>query len=128
MIVWIMLFLLMSALYKWKHTGDSAVERKEKHLDPNLGLFVFVCNYMHICVHSFIYFFRPKHPLKVHVWAGISLCGATGVCIFDGIMDALLYMNILENTLFPFVKDVFPDGHRLMADNDPKHTMLLNNF
>ena len=21
-----------------------------------------------------------------------------------------------------FVNDVFPDGHRLMADNDPKHT------
>ena len=22
----------------------------------------------------------------------------------------------------PFLKDVYPDGHRLMADNDPKHT------
>ena len=25
---------------------------------------------------------RPKHPVKVHVWAGISCCGLTGVCIF----------------------------------------------
>ena len=89
---------LLSALYKWKHTGDSAVERKEKHLDPNLGLFVFVCNYMHICIHSFIYFFRPKHPL--YRLGCISLCGVTGICIFDGIMDAPLHMNILEKTLF----------------------------
>ena len=122
MIVLIMLFLLMSSLYKLKHTGNSAVERKEKHLNPNLGLFVFFCNYMHICIHYFIYFFRPKHPLKVHVWARISLRGATGICTFDGIMDAPFYMNILKKTLFPFVKDVFPNGLRLMADNDSKHT------
>ena len=31
---------------------------------------------------------KPKHPLKVHVWAGISRHGATKICIFDGIMDA----------------------------------------
>ena len=71
----------------------------------------------------FIFFiFRPKHPLKVHIWAGISLRGRSGICIFDGIMDAPLYIDILKDTLLPFVKDVFPDGHRLMADNDPKHT------
>ena len=37
-------------------------------------------------------------------------------------MDAPFYMNILKKTLFPFVKDVFPNGLRLMADNDSKHT------
>lgn len=26
---------------------------------------------------------RPKHPVKVHVWAGISKRGATRVCIFE---------------------------------------------
>ena len=31
---------------------------------------------------------RPKHPVKVHVWAGISTRGATKICIFQGIMDA----------------------------------------
>lgn len=66
--------------------------------------------------------FRPKHPTKLHIWAGISLRGRTGVCIFEGIMDQLLYIEILDKTLLPFVKDVYPDGHRLMADNDPKHT------
>ena len=41
----------------------------------------------------------PKHPVKVHVWAGISWRGATGVCIFDGIMDAHMYTRILERYL-----------------------------
>ena len=40
-------------------------------------------------------------------------------------MDAPLYMDILEKTLFPFVKDVFPDSHRFMADNDPKHNSKI---
>ena len=31
---------------------------------------------------------RPKHPVKVHVWGGISKEGATGICIFTRIMNA----------------------------------------
>ena len=37
-------------------------------------------------------------------------------------MDKELYTDILDQTLLPFVKSVYPDGHRFMADNDPKHT------
>ena len=37
-------------------------------------------------------------------------------------MNAPLYISILEHTLLPFITTVYPDGHRLMADNDPKHT------
>ena len=64
---------------------------------------------------------KPKHPLKLHVWAGISRQGATKICIFDGIMDADLFCNILETTLVPFIREKLPD-HRFMQDNDPKHT------
>ena len=64
---------------------------------------------------------KPKHPLKVHVWAGISRHGATEICIFDGIMDADLFCNILETTLVPFIRKRLPD-HHFMQDNDPKHT------
>jgi len=60
--------------------------------------------------------------VKVHVWAGISLQGRTGICIFEGIMDARLYIHILDQRLLPLICDVYPDSHRFMADNDHKHT------
>ena len=65
---------------------------------------------------------KAKHPVKVHVWAGISKRGATKVCIFDGIMNRWLYIDILDKTLKPFVRSHFSNGHRVVADNDPKHT------
>ena len=40
--------------------------------------------------------------------------------IFDGIMDADLFCNVLETTLVPFIRNKLPD-HRFMQDNDPKH-------
>lgn len=69
---------------------------------------------------------RPKHPVKVHIWAGISKKGPTPACIFEGIMDASLYCTILRQTLLPFIQEKFPppSSHRLMQDNDPKHTSL----
>ena len=36
-----------------------------------------------------------------------------------------LYVDILGQTLLPFIRDVFPDGHRFMQDNDPKHVSNL---
>ena len=68
--------------------------------------------------------YRTKHPAKVHVWAGISIRERTGVCIFDGIMRASLYAEILKETLLPFINRFCPD-HRYMQDNDHKHTSQL---
>ncbi len=66
---------------------------------------------------------RAKHPVKVHVWAGIGWHGATDICIFDGIMNAELYTQILQSALLPTLQRAeYEDGHRFMQDNDPKHT------
>ncbi len=64
---------------------------------------------------------RPKHPLKLHVWGGISMRGATKICIFSGIMNSTIYTEILRHHLLPFISGTYPDTHRLMQDNDPKH-------
>ena len=69
---------------------------------------------------------KPKHPVKVHVWAGISKRGPTELMVFEGIMDAQFYVSeILSNGLLPFIRRTFPDGHRFQQDNDPKHTSRL---
>lgn len=64
---------------------------------------------------------KPKHPLSVHVWAGISKNGTTDIAIFTGIMDSDGYQTIMKEYLLPFIKKAYPGGHRLVMDNDPKH-------
>ena len=39
--------------------------------------------------------------------------------LFEGIMEKLLFVEILEQTLVPFVHKILPMSHRF---NDPKHT------
>ena len=58
--------------------------------------------------------------MKVHVWVAISWKGRTPIVIFDGILNVEGYKTILEQGLIPFLHDVYPGGHRLMQDNDPK--------
>ena len=56
----------------------------------------------------------------MYIWAGISKWAKTGVCIFSGNMDAVIYYDILR-TLLPFLRDAYPEVHKLFQDNDPKH-------
>lgn len=73
---------------------------------------------------------KPKDPVKVHVWAGISKRGPTELMVFEGIMYVQFYVSeILSNGLLPFICRTFPDGHQFQQDNDPKHTNhLARNF
>ena len=36
-------------------------------------------------------------------------------------MKSELFIEILDKTLLPFIAAVYPDGHKFMQDNDPKH-------
>ena len=65
---------------------------------------------------------RPKYPLKLHVWGGISCHGATAIVIFEGILIATKLLKIYEASLIPFIMKAYPNWHRLMQYNDPKHT------
>ena len=37
-------------------------------------------------------------------------------------MKKELLVEILDGTLLPFVRDVYPMDHKFMQDNNPKHT------
>ena len=36
---------------------------------------------------------RPKHPIKVHIWGGISKTGATNIVIFKGTKYMYMHYN-----------------------------------
>ena len=59
---------------------------------------------------------ETEAPAQSSRLGGISRHGATKICIFDGIMDADLFCNVLETTLVPFIRNKLPD-HRFMQDN-----------
>ena len=65
---------------------------------------------------------KHKHNITVHLWGGISRRGLTNLVIFEGRMDSIGFQSILTAGLIPFIRDKYPDGHRLFQDGDPKHT------
>ena len=66
---------------------------------------------------------RPKHPLKLHVWGGISRRGPTDLLVFKGIMDRQFYTREIMPMYNKSIERLYPHGDSMMwADNDPKHT------
>ena len=69
---------------------------------------------------------RPKHPIKLHIWGGISVKGATKLVMCTGIMNARHLGTVYEADLVPFIQERFPDGHRLYQDNDPNTFLKIH--
>lgn len=89
-----------SARFNWSTTADCVFEKKKQKR---------------------ILKQRSKHPIKIHIWGGISARGATKLVMFIGILNATRLGAVYEAGLVPFIEKTFPDGHRLYQDNDPKH-------
>ena len=69
---------------------------------------------------------KLKHPVKVHIWGGISKKGVTQLVIFQGTSKVTNFCTIIEHGLLPFIRQHFTDGdYRFLQDNDPKHTSCL---
>lgn len=54
---------------------------------------------------------KPKHPLKLHIWGGISMKGATPLVLFRENLTAICLGKIFETGLIPFVRSKFPKSH-----------------
>ena len=95
--------LLMNAQSSWTVTVGFALERNINLVSQN----------------------SEQTPCKASHMGGISKRGATNVIMFSGIMNAEWLKTVLEVGLLPFIRDYFPDGHRLYHENDPKHASCL---
>ena len=79
-----------------------------------------------MCITRYFLFYRPKHPVNVHLWGGVSNRGATKLYIFESTMNAEVYVQTLEESLIPSMQKLFGEDHySIMQDNDPKHTSKL---
>jgi hypothetical protein len=60
------------------------------------------------------------------VWGAISANGKIGLCMFEGIMNTKLYIDILKKNLLLAAKRHYGNDRRFQQDNDPKHTARVS--
>ena len=64
---------------------------------------------------------RPPHPVKVHIWSGITWDGPIPPFIFDNILTATGYLDIVNDHLSPFMRNWNDGTSRILQDNAPTH-------
>uniref|UniRef100_A0A1X7VHD2 Uncharacterized protein n=1 Tax=Amphimedon queenslandica TaxID=400682 RepID=A0A1X7VHD2_AMPQE len=47
---------------------------------------------------------RPKHPVNVHYWGGISCKGATPIVIVEGVVNVNGFIKVLEAGLLSYLR------------------------
>lgn len=62
---------------------------------------------------------------SVLVWGSMTAKGTGPIHRITEIMDRYVYLNILNNVLFPFAKKYMPEEWIYQADNDPKHSAKI---
>uniref|UniRef100_A0AC34RLD5 Transposase n=1 Tax=Panagrolaimus sp. JU765 TaxID=591449 RepID=A0AC34RLD5_9BILA len=62
---------------------------------------------------------------NVLVWGCFSSSGVGPIRRIEGIMDSIMYRDIMENTMLPFARQTKIRGWVYMQDNDPKHRSRL---
>src|SRR5437899_17749 len=67
---------------------------------------------------------NSKRSSKNFAWSGFSIKGKTSLFCFRNIMDAPLYVLILQKHI-PEISEMMRSQWRLQQDNDPKHTSRL---
>lgn len=68
------------------------------------------------------YFSRHSGGKSVMVWGAISASGKSALAVLDGTLNAVKYVDILENYLLPFAYCVHGESFTFMQDNAAVHT------
>ncbi|KAI6659626.1 hypothetical protein LOD99_14549 [Oopsacas minuta] len=63
-----------------------------------------------------------KHTQKIHIWAAFSSMGTFPLCIFTHMLNAELFLKILEFHLLAQAHVFHQDDWFLVQGNDPKHS------
>lgn len=61
---------------------------------------------------------RDLHTQSKSMYGRVSARVAEQGSVFEGTMDWYVDVDILKGTLLPFIREVYPDGHKLMQDNN----------
>lgn len=74
--------------------------------------------------------FKPQYTIKtvkhggakINIWGCFSYHGVGPIFWIKGNLDQHMYVDILQNTMLPYVEENMPLNWIFMQDNDPKHT------